>query len=65
MEKIPKFNKRRVFNKGVGPGKNPKLINVGPTFILDYTGGFLYKSYLHSRNKVVPRLTQSLCSQKT
>ena len=21
------------FNKAVGPGKNPKLINVGPTFI--------------------------------
>ena len=36
MEKSPKFNKRRTFNKAVGPGKNPKLINVGPTFILDY-----------------------------
>ena len=36
MEKIPKFNKRRAFNKAVGPGKNPKLINVGPTFIPDY-----------------------------
>ena len=24
------------FNKAVGPGKNPKLINVGPTFILNY-----------------------------
>ena len=36
MEKIPKFNKRRVFNKAVGPGKNPKLISVGPTFIPDY-----------------------------
>ena len=35
MEKIPKFNKRRAFNKAVGPGKNPKLINVGPTFIPD------------------------------
>ena len=23
-------------NKAVGPGKNPKLINVGPTFIPDY-----------------------------
>ena len=33
MEKIPKFNKRRAFNKAVRPGKNPKLINVGPTFI--------------------------------
>ena len=29
------FNKRRAFNKSVGPGKNPKLINVGPTFIPD------------------------------
>ena len=37
MEKIPKFSKRRAFNKAVGPGKkNPKLINVGPTFISDY-----------------------------
>ena len=36
MEKILKFNKRRAFNKDVGPGKNPKLINVGPTFIPDY-----------------------------
>ena len=33
MEKIPKFNKCRAFDKAVGPGKNPKLINVGPTFI--------------------------------
>ena len=36
MEKNPTFNKRRVFNGAVGPGKNPKLINVGPTFIPDY-----------------------------
>ena len=37
MGKIPKFNKRRAFNKAVGPGKkNPKLINIGPTFIPDY-----------------------------
>ena len=36
MEKILKFDKRRAFNKAVGPGKNPKLINVGPTFISDY-----------------------------
>ena len=36
MEKVPKFNKRRAFNKAVGPGKNPKLINVGPMFIPDY-----------------------------
>ena len=35
MEKNPKFNKRRAFNKAVGPGKNPKLINVEPTFIPD------------------------------
>jgi hypothetical protein len=27
------FDKHRVFNKGVGPGKNSKLINVGHTFI--------------------------------
>ena len=33
MEKIPKFNKRWA---SVGPGKNPKLINAGPTFIQDY-----------------------------
>ena len=30
MEKIPKFNKRRAFNKDVGLGKKPK------TFIPDY-----------------------------
>ena len=36
MEKITIFNKRRVFNKAVGPGKNPKLINEGHTFIPDY-----------------------------
>ena len=36
MEKIPKFNKCRAFNKAVGPEKNSKLINVGPTFIPDY-----------------------------
>ena len=36
MERIPKFNKRRAFNKAVGSGKNPKLINVGPTFIPNY-----------------------------
>jgi hypothetical protein len=36
MEQISKFNKRRAFNKAVGPEKNPKLINVGPTFIPDY-----------------------------
>ena len=36
MEKISKFYKRRAFNKAVRPGKNPKLINVGPTFIPDY-----------------------------
>ena len=33
MEKIPKFDKRSSFNKAVGPGKNPKLINVGDTSI--------------------------------
>ena len=36
MEKIPKFDKHRAFNKEVGPGNNQKLINVGPTFIPDY-----------------------------
>ena len=36
MEKNSKFNKRKAFNKAVGPGKNPKLINVGHMFILDY-----------------------------
>ena len=25
MEKIPKFNKHRAFNKAVGPGKNSKI----------------------------------------
>ena len=41
MEKIPKFNKRRAFNKTVGPGKKSKLITVGPTFIPDYSVGNL------------------------
>jgi hypothetical protein len=36
MEFFLTSNKRRAFNKAVGPGKNPKLINVGPTFIPDY-----------------------------
>ena len=27
MEKIPKFNKRRAFNKAVGPGKSSKINN--------------------------------------
>ena len=36
LENIPKFNKRRTFHKAVGPGKNTKLINAGPTFIPDY-----------------------------
>ena len=36
MEQISKFNKRRAFNKAVGPGKKSKIINVGPTFIPDY-----------------------------
>ena len=31
MEKIPKFNKRRAFNKAVGMEKNPKSIKIGPT----------------------------------
>ena len=36
MEKISKCIKRRAFNNAVGPKKNPKLINIGPTFIPDY-----------------------------
>ena len=36
MEKISKFNKHNAFDKTVGPGKKPKLIKVGPTFIPDY-----------------------------
>ena len=30
------MNKCRAFNKDVGPGKNSRLINVGPKFIPDY-----------------------------
>ena len=34
LEKFPKNNKRRAFNKAIGPGKkNAKLITVGPTSI--------------------------------
>ena len=36
MEKISKLDKRRALNKDEGLGKNQKLINVGPMFILDY-----------------------------
>ena len=34
--KFGKNNKHIAFDKAVGPGKNPKLINVGPMFIPDY-----------------------------
>ena len=36
LGKIPKSNKRRAFDKPVGPGKNPQLINVRPMLIPDY-----------------------------
>ena len=37
MGKIRKFDKHRASKKAVGPGKkSAKLINVEPTFILDY-----------------------------
>jgi hypothetical protein len=36
MGKSLKFNKHRALNKDEGLGKNQKLINVGPMFILDY-----------------------------
>ena len=36
LQNFPKFDKHRAFNKAVGTGKSPKLINVGPTFIPDY-----------------------------
>ena len=36
MEKIIKLNNCRAFDKTVGLGKNPKLINVEPTFIPNY-----------------------------
>ena len=35
MEKIPKFDKVRTFNKTIELGETPKLINLGPTFIPD------------------------------
>ena len=37
--KLSKVNKRRAFNKAIGPEKNQRLINVGPTFIPDYRVG--------------------------
>jgi hypothetical protein len=56
MEQIPKFNKRRAFNKAVGPGKKPKLINIGPTFIPDYkvmeTLTPVWSSFLPEKSKV-------------
>ena len=33
LEKIPKINKRRAFNKAVGHGKKAKLITLEPTSI--------------------------------
>ena len=39
MDKIPKFNKRRVSKKAIGLEKNTKLINVGPMFVPDYRVG--------------------------
>ena len=36
METYPTSNKCRAFSKAIGPGKKPKLINIGPTFIPDY-----------------------------
>ena len=34
MEEISKKSyKGRAFNKAIGPGKNPRLMNVGPTSI--------------------------------
>ena len=36
MEKILKFSERRAFNKNVGPGKNTKLIKIGPKYV--YSG---------------------------
>ena len=41
--------KRRAFNKDVGPGKNPKLINVGPTSIPDYRVGTCFRFYTQMR----------------
>ena len=60
MKKIPKFNKRRAFNKAVGSEKNPKLINVGPTFIPDYRVGGSDNFPLPYTKKMLTRLG-SLC----
>jgi hypothetical protein len=46
MEKTPKFNKHRAFHKAVEPGKNTKLISIGPTFI-----NFRFLSRLYSLMK--------------
>ena len=34
LENFSKIDKRRAFDKAVGPGKNAKLITVGPMSIL-------------------------------
>ena len=34
MKKFARFNKRMDFNKTIGPGKNNRLINIGPMFVL-------------------------------
>ena len=38
MENMSKVNKRKAFNKDVGPGRNPKLIKIEPTLPYHYYG---------------------------
>ena len=69
MEKIPTFNERRAFNKAVGPRKkNPKLINIGPTFILDYRVPQIRKDRCNAASnnlqKTVARVSGNLLAKR-
>ena len=46
MQKIPKFDNHRAFNKAVGPEKKSEIINEALTFIPDYKAK-LYTICLH------------------
>ena len=45
----PKKKGQYLINKAVGPGKNPKLINLGPMFILDYRVHVILKKIVSKR----------------
>ena len=46
MNKYLHIAQKKYFNEEVGPGKNPKFINAGPTFILKSRVARKMKKYL-------------------